>query len=186
MKLKDYFRRNRIKKTSGHLWFYHDKTTNFDFFYHFTPTNDVSIMSYDIVNRTYREFVLDDEIVRSMFEVLKGKEITPHTIKSGEPAMLDIAKDYINAGFTLIKKSNRSKFANINVLVKLTNFEKENAKSKQALILRRIVFNDTLVIGMDTLAIPLDGIKAFISKIEKEFVDENKLYQRSIKENAIN
>jgi hypothetical protein len=177
MSFKDWSRRRRISKTSKHVFFYNDKDTKFDFFYHFTPTNDVSIMSFDITNTTYREFILDDEVVHAMFEVVKGKKITPHVPKSGEPAMLSIAKDYINSGFSLIKKTSRSKFANVNVLVKLGDFSKD----KKSFILRRIVFNETLVIGMDTLAIPLDGVKAFVEKITKMFKQENKLVKRSVK-----
>jgi hypothetical protein len=174
---RDWVRRNRIKKTSKHVFFYHDKETKFDFFYHFTPTNDVSIMSYDIVNTTYREFVLDDEVVGAMFQAVKGNEITAYIPKSGEPAMINIAKDYVKSGFTLIKKTIRSKFANVNVLVKLSEFSKD----KKSFILRRIVFNETLVIGMDTLALPLDGVKAFVEKITKMFNKENKLVKRSVK-----
>lgn len=180
--LKNLIRRNRIKKTSKHVFFYHDKDTKFDFFYHFTPTNDVSIMSYDIVNMTYREFVLDDEVVRAMFQAVKGDELTGHIPKSGEPAMLGIARDYVNAGFTLIKKTNRSKFANVNVLARVSEFGKDKGK---AFVLRRIVFNETLVIGMDTLAIPLNGVKSFADKITKLFAQENKLLKRS-KKNASN
>lgn len=183
--LKDYFRRRRIKKTSKHQWFYYDRNTKFDFFYHFTPTNDVSIMSYDIVNGTYREFIMDDEVLRSMVQAAKGDEIIGHTPKSGEPAMLGIARDYVNAGFKLIKKTSRSKFANVNVLVKVGEFSKEKGKKENAFILRRIVFNDTLVIGMDTLALPMNGVQAFVDKLSKLFVNENKLYQRS-KQNASN
>jgi hypothetical protein len=139
-------------------------------------------MSYDVVNMTYREFVLDDEIVRSMFEATKDEPLTSYRSSSGEPAMLNITKDYVNAGFTLIKKTNRSKFANVNVLAKVGSFSKEK---KKAFILRRIVFNETLVIGMDTLAIPIDGVNAFIKKISKAFKEEYKLYQRSNK-NASN
>ena len=177
MSFKDWIRHRRILKTSKHVFFYNDKDTKFDFFYHFTPTNDVSIMSYDIVNTTYREFVLDDEVVGAMFQAVKGDEISAYIPKSGEPAMISIAKDYIKSGFTLIKKTSRSMFANVNVLVKLSDFSKD----KKSFILRRIVFNETLVIGMDTLALPLDGVKAFVEKITKMFSQENKLINRSVK-----
>jgi len=90
----------------------------------------------------------------------------------------NIGRDYINAGFTVLKKTANSKFANVVVLVKVSDFGKEKGKS---FILRRIVFNDTLVIGMDVLALPLNAVKSFVKKMEKYFKQEREIVERGTK-----
>lgn len=170
---KNYATRKRIFKTSGHKFFYSDNTFNFDFFYKFTRDNDLTIMSFDRVNRTYREFVLDEVIIKAMFEAVDGKEITRNEIYINDKMTTpQIGKDYIEAGFTMLKKTGNSKFANVVVLVKLSDFGKDRGKS---LVLRRIVYNDTIVIGVDTLALPLNAVKSFVKKMENYFKTEREL-----------
>jgi hypothetical protein len=175
---KNYFNRRRILKTSGHKWFYTDKNTNFDFFYKFTKENDLTIMSFDNHNKTYREFILDEVIIKAMFEAVEGTTITHNQIYVNEKMTTpDIAKDYINAGFTLLKKTGNSKFANVAVLVKLSEFGKDKGKS---LVLRRIVYNDTIIIGVDTLALPLNAVKSFVNKMENYFRTEREIADKGI------
>ena len=177
--LKNYFTHKRIAKTSGHIWFFTDAEYDFDFFYKFTKDNDISIMSFDRNNRTYREFILDEVIVRAMFEVIDGKDISrDYRFIQDKMPTPDIGRDYIDAGFILLKKTGNSKFANVVVLAKLGDFGKDKGKS---FILRRIVYNDTLIIGMDTLALPLTAVKAFVKKMEKHFKQEREIIERGIK-----
>ena len=168
------FRRGRIKKVSGHIFFYEDKNYDFEFYYKFTKDNDLTIMAYDVNNGTYREFILDDVIVRSMFEAVDGKEITrDHRFINDKMDTPSVAKDYIEAGFTMIKKTGDSRFANVAVLVKLGDFGKD--KPNKSFILRRVVYNQTLVIGLDTLALPLNAVKSFVKKMEKMFKAEREI-----------
>ena len=172
----NYFTRKRILKTSGHKWFYTDKSYNFDFFYKFTTDNDITIMSFDSHNKTYREFILDEVIIKAMFDAIDEKTITGNQIYINDKMTTpDIAKDYINSGFTLLKKTGNSKFANVVVLVKVGDFGKEKGKS---FILRRIVYNETLIIGVDTMALPLNSVKSFVKKMEKYFKQERDIVQR--------
>jgi hypothetical protein len=171
--------RSRIKKTSGHTFFYNDKDYDFDFFYKFTKDNDISIMSFDTKNKTYREFILDEVIIRAMFEVIDGKDISrDYRFIQDKMPTPDVARDYIDAGFILLKKTGNSKFANVVVLAKLGNFGKEQNKS---FILRRVVYNDTLTIGVDTMALPLDAVKSFVKKMEIHFKQEREIVERGIK-----
>jgi hypothetical protein len=172
---KNYFRRKRIEKTSGHKFFYNDKNYNFDFFYKFTTDQDLTIMSFDTVNKTYREFILDDVIIRAMFETVDGSSITrDKRLINDQMETPTIAKDYIEAGFTMIKKTGNSKFANVVVLAKVGEFGAENKRQK-ALILRRVVYNPTLVIGVDTLALPIGACKSFVKIMEKVFKVERQI-----------
>ena len=177
--ISDMIRRRRIKKASDHVFFHKDKDYNFEFYYKFTKDNDLTIMAFDLVNKTYREFILDDVIIGSMFEAIDDKEISRNKVFINDSMTTpDIAKDYINAGFTMIKKTGNSKFANVVVLVKVGDFGKEKGKS---FILRRIVYNDTLIIGVDTLALPLNAVKSFIKKMEKYFKQERTFVKRGNK-----
>lgn len=177
--ISDMIRRRRIKKASDHVFFHKDKDYNFEFYYKFTKDNDLTIMAFDLVNKTYREFILDDVIIGSMFEAIDDKEISRNKVFINDSMTTpDIAKDYINAGFTMIKKMGNSKFANVVVLVKVGDFGKEKGKS---FILRRIVYNDTLIIGVDTLALPLNAVKSFIKKMEKYFKQERTFVKRGNK-----
>ena len=174
--IKNMIRRNRIKKTSNHIFFYDDRSYNFEFYYKFTNDNDISIMSFDKTNKTYREFILDEVIIKSMFDAVDAKTIGGNEIYINDKVNTpDIAKDYINAGFTLLKKTGSSKFANVVVLVKVGDFGKEKGKS---FILRRIVYNETLIIGVDTMAMPLNAVKSFVKKMEKYFKQERDIVQR--------
>lgn len=180
-KLKDYFNRKRIKKTSGHTWFYHDNSYGFDFYYKFTNENDISILSFDTKGKTYREFILDEVIIRAMFEAVDEADISSdYRFIQDKMTTPDIAKDYINAGFTMLKKTGNSKFANVVVLAKVGNFGADKVRSK-SFILRRVVYNDTLIIGMDTLALPLNAIKAFVKKMENYFKTERAIVQKGTK-----
>lgn len=177
--IKDTIRRNRLKKVSGHEFFYADKGYDFEFYYKFTRDNDISIMAFDKINKTFREFILDEVIIRAMFEAIDGKDITrDYRFIDDKMATPNIGRDYINAGFTVLKKTANSKFANVVVLVKVSDFGKEKGKS---FILRRIVFNDTLVIGMDVLALPLNAVKSFVKKMEKYFKQEREIVERGTK-----
>lgn len=173
---KDLIRRRRIQKTSKHLFFYDDKGYNFEFYYKFTNDNDLTIMAFDKVNKTYREFILDDVLIRAMFEAVDGKDLTRDERyiqdKMTTPA---IGKDYISAGFTMLKKTGSSKFANVLVFAKISDFGKDKSK---AMILRRVVYNDTLTIGVDTLALPLGAVKSFVRKMEKHFKTEREIAER--------
>lgn len=177
--ISDMIRRRHIKKASDHVFFHKDKDYNFEFYYKFTKDNDLTIMAFDLVNKTYREFILDDVIIGSMFEAIDDKEISRNKVFINDSMTTpDIAKDYINAGFTMIKKTGNSKFANVVVLVKVGDFGKDKGKS---FILRRIVYNDTLIIGVDTLALPLNAVKSFIKKMEKYFKQERTFVKRGNK-----
>lgn len=173
------FRRGRIKKVSGHTFFYEDKNYDFEFYYKFTKDNDITIMSFDKLNKTYREFILDEVIIRAMFEATDGKDITrDYRFIQDKMITPDIAKDYIDAGFTMLKKTGNSKFANVVVLAKVGDFGKDKGK---AFILRRVVYNDTLIIGLDTLALPMTAVKSFIKTMEKYFKQEREIVERGIK-----
>lgn len=180
-KLKLDNTRKRIKKTSGHLWFFHEKSHNFDYFYKFTGDYDLSIMSFDIVNKTYREFILDEVIIRAMFEAVDGAEISrDYRYIKDKMVTPNVAKEYIDAGFTMIKKTGNSKFANVVILAKVGEFGNSKDRSK-ALILRRVVYNSTLTIGVDTIALPLDAVKEFIKRMEKHFKTERAIVERGTK-----
>ena len=179
MTLNDKIRHKRIGKVSGHTFFFRDKGYDFEFYYKFTKDNDISIMSFDTNNKTYREFILDEVIIRAMFEVVDGKEISrDYRFIVDKMETPKIAKTYVDEGFTMLKKTGNSKFANVVVLAKLGDFGKDNGKS---FILRRVVYNDILVIGMDTLALPLNAVKAFIKKMEIYFKQERELVEKGIK-----
>jgi len=172
-------RRRRINKTSNHVFFHKDKDYNFEFYYKFTKDNDLSIMSFDTVNKTYREFILDEVVIRAMFEVVDGADISrDYRFIQDKMVTPKVGKEYIDAGFTMIKKTGNSKFANVVVLVKLGDFGKEKGKS---FILRRIVYNDTLTIGMDTLALPLNAVKSFVKKMEVYFKTEREIVEKGTK-----
>jgi hypothetical protein len=174
--IKDLIRRGRIKKTSNHIFFFEDKGYNFEFYYKFTTDNDITIMAFDKTNKTYREFILDEVIIRAMFEVSDGKEITrDERYVQDKMTTPEIGKDYLNAGFTMLKKTGNSKFANVVVFAKLSDFGKDKSK---ALVLRRIVYNDTITIGLDTLALPITSVKAFVKKMEKYFKTEREIVER--------
>lgn len=173
MVMNNILRRGRIKRVSGHKLFYKDKSYGFEFYYKFTNDNDLTIMAFDAQNKTYREFILDDVIVSAMFKVADNAKLkTDDKFSVDTMKVPTIVADYVNAGFTVLKKTGTSKFANVVVLAKIGDFGKDKSK---ALILRRVVYNDTLVIGLDTLALPLNAVKAFVKTMEVFFKTERGL-----------
>lgn len=163
------------------MFFYQDKEYDFDFFYKFTKDNDISIMSFDRNNGTYREFILDEVIIRAMFEAIDGKDISrDYRFIQDKMPTPKVAKDYLDAGFIMLKKTGNSKFANVVVLAKVGEFGTDKNRSK-SFILRRVVYNDMLIIGIDTLAIPLNAVKSFVKKMEKHFKQEREIVERGIK-----
>jgi hypothetical protein len=119
-----------------------------------------------------------------MFEVIDGKDISrDYRFIQDKMPTPKIGKDYIDAGFILLKKTGNSKFANVVVLAKLGDFGKDKGKS---FILRRIVYNDMLIIGLDTLALPLNAVKSFVKKMEIYFKQEREIVERGIKNEKTN
>jgi hypothetical protein len=182
--IKDLVRRKRFKKLSDHVFFHKDNNYDFEFYYKFTRDNDISIMSFDTINKTYREFILDEVIIRAMFEVIDGKDISrDYRFIEDKMPTPKIGKDYIDAGFILLKKTGNSKFANVVVLAKVSDFGKDKGKS---FVLRRIVYNDMIIIGLDTMALPLNAVKSFVKKMEKHFKQEREIVERGIKNEKTN
>jgi hypothetical protein len=179
MGISNLIRRSRIRRVSQHRLFHTDKSYGFEFYYKFTKDNDLTIMAFDIVNKTYREFILDDALVSAMFQVSDGNPLKANATyvkdKITPPTMVD---DYVKAGFTILKTKGASKFANVVVLAKLGDFGKDRSK---ALILRRVVYNETLIIGLDTLALPLNAVKAFVKTMEIYFKKEKEFTTNSLK-----
>ena len=174
-----------IKKTSGHRLFYKDKSSglSFNFYYKFTKDNDLSILSFDRFNRTYREFIIDDAIVKAMFDVDAGIDlVATSSLVDKKSELPSVAEDYVKAGFTVLKKTGRSKFANVVVLGKLADFGTGKTKSK-SLVLRRVVYNDVITIGMDTIALPLNAVKAFVKSMGRYFKDESRFTESSLLKN---
>jgi hypothetical protein len=173
MGINSILRRGRIKRVSGHKLFHKDKSYGFEFYYKFTNDNDLTIMAFDAQNKTYREFILDDVIVSAMFKVVDGSKLkTDDKFAVDKMSVPTIVADYVTAGFTVLKKTGTSKFANVVVLAKMGDFGKDKSK---ALVLRRVVYNDTLVIGLDTLALPLNAVNAFVKTMEVYFKTERGL-----------
>jgi len=157
-------------KLIGHKKFYDDKETGFSFYSRMTPFYDISIVVYNKKDQVIRQFMVDFGALKAMHDFVDGRAIKPVDrllmLKDNVPTL--VHRYVEKEGMTIIRSVN-SKFVNSAVVAKISNYGKE--KDMNAIFLKRIAWQtDTKsVLGIDTLAIPLEGVKRFVKVVKKMF-----------------
>lgn len=175
--------RGRIKRLSGHR-FIHQDVRGLEYYMKLTDMFDISLLMYSPVDKSYREFIIDYAMFRAIGQFLDKRVIKPHAglvdLNLKHPSIVD---DYVNKGFTIIRKVGDARLANNVMVVKAFEF----GEGVLSLVARRIVYTDTLIIGMDTAALQEDVCKAIYKGAEKLFGKENFSYIiKEEKDNASN
>lgn len=173
------FRRLKQKRISGHRFIYHDKQTNYDFFFKVNKLYDISILAFGIDYGTYREFVIDYPIMKAIYFSAKHPEVELNKVAddvfiNSEVGTTQIIADYISEGFTLLAMNGDNRLANVATLAQVMSL----GTGCKTLVARRVVYKkDGLVLGIDTLALPLEASMAIVNQYNKTFVDATKFFE---------
>ena len=162
------FKNYRMKKLTGHKPFYHDDKMNFTFYMKMTEFYDLSVIAYDNRTQNVRQFMVDYASLKAMYDFADGKAIRPVTKLIEKQPFPSVLRNYLEKDQMLLIRSVQSKIASNAVVVQTHKFgvEKEDAIS-----FKRVswAMPNRSVIGIDTLALPLNGVKEFLRRVQKLF-----------------
>lgn len=172
------FHRWRVKRLSGHHFVGKD-LNGMEYYISLTGTLDISLLAFHPKNKTYREFMLDYAFIRSMIKAIDVKPLTPHKglvdLSLTHPSMVD---DYVKGGFTIVRKVGDRRLFNAVSLAKVIEFD----EGKHSLAMRRVVYTPDLVIGIDTLVLPLMVARPVLDYLNKVFKDDVRKLEAKVEE----
>ena len=165
------------KKIIGHKLFYTDKETGFSFYARLTEFYDISILSYNKKDQVVRQFMADFGSVAAMHQFVKDRPLTAIDrlvqLKTNLPAVVN---KYIEKENMRLIRSVKSKFVNSAVVASLKKYGKDGTP---AIFLKRIAWTpkNKSILGIDTLALPLEAVKSFTKYMKKLFKGVNLEYE---------
>jgi hypothetical protein len=161
---KDY----RMKKLTGHKKFYHDDTMDFTFYMKMTEFFDLSVIAFDNRTQNIRQFMVDYASLKAMYDFVDGKPIRPVNKLIDKQPFPSVVRNYMEKDQMLLIRSANSKIASNAVVVQKHTF---GVGKEDSISFKRVAWTmpNRSVIGIDTLALPLKGVKAFLEKVQKLF-----------------
>ena len=167
------FRKHRIKKLYNAKHFYTDKEKRFEFYYRKNWMDQFDVTVFDIKNKTNRWFMITPPIFYAMIALARKDEknilVFKNNIKRGAKSKL--VNEFIhNHHYTLIAH-NVGKYAGESIVGKLGEFGKEENR-EGVLLLKRVATvpaKDNIVLGMDTIELPIPGVKILVEDIANRY-----------------
>lgn len=167
-----------MKKLTGHKKFYFDKDTKFTFYAKLSEFFDISIIAFSHDSNSIRQFMVDYGSLKAMYDFLDGKPLKALDRMIMTKNYPIVVRRFIeDDGMTLLR-SVESKFVNSAVVGRYTTFGNDGDK---AIFFKRIAWaaESKSIIGIDTLALPLKGVKPFLKYVHKLFKGVNLEYELS-------
>lgn len=180
------FRKSRIKRLYKVLPFYTDKSNRFEFYYRRNWLDQFDIMVYDVEQNTNRWFMVTAPVFLALLGIDEDKEL--HTYKKNieKGAKPRVVNDFLhNKYFTLISHKV-AKFNAESVVGRIGEFGPPESR-EEVLLLKRVASvpeQEYLVLGMDTIEIPFEGIKKFIKIVKKRYFKDVDFKIEEEEENA--
>ena len=153
--------------------FYTDKEKRFEFYYRKNWMDQFDVTVYDIKNKTNRWFMVTPPIFYAMIALARVNEkkilVFANNIRKGAKSKL--VNEFIhNHHYTLIAH-NVGKYAGESIVGKLGAFGKEENR-EGVLLLKRVATvpaKDNIVLGMDTIELPIPAIKILVEEIASRY-----------------
>jgi len=158
-----------MKKLTGHKHFYTDPDTGFAFYGKLGEFFDISIIIYNHTSKTIRQFMVDYASLFAISNLVDGEPITPLSHMLQLKTVPSLVKNYVEKQHMHLIRTVNSKIVKTAVVAKI-NVYGEGLDTHQAISFKRIAWAGTKnVIGIDTLALPIEGAVKFMKFIKKLF-----------------
>lgn len=156
------------RKLLGHKKFYHDKDTGFAFYGRMSKLGDISVLAFSPDDQNVRQYMIDFASLVAMQNFIDAEPtrvIGKFIMTTNVPT---VVRRFVEDDQMTIIRTVDSKFVKSAVVVKTTAFDNGNSS---AIYFKRIAWNAQTksIIGIDTLALPLKGVEAFMAYIKKLF-----------------
>lgn len=158
-----------MKKLTGHKKFYHDEDTGFSFYGKLGAFYDISIIIYNHTSKSIRQYMVDYATLFAINNLVEGEPIRPLTHMLKLKTVPAIVNRYVDKEHMHLIRTVNSKIVKSAVVAKINIFG-EGTETHQAIQFKRIAWaGRNNIIGIDTMALPLEGAKAFMKFIKKLF-----------------
>lgn len=166
------FRKGRLKRLYGVTYYYTDSNKRFEFYYRKNWMGQFDLMVYDIENRSNRWFTMTPAVFYALLGIDKDGNIKAYKKNIAKKPKPRVINELLhNKYYTLI--SHQVAKLNAHTVVGRTGeFGPPEAREKVLLLkaVASIPEQDFMVLGMDTIEIPFEGVTKLIELIkEKHF-----------------
>lgn len=166
------FRKGRLKRLYGVTYYYTDSNKRFEFYYRKNWMGQFDLMVYDIENRSNRWFTMTPAVFYALLGIDKDGNIKAYKKNIARKPKPRVVNELLhNKYYTLI--SHQVAKLNAHTVVGRTGeFGPPEAREKVLLLkaVASIPEQEFMVLGMDTIEIPFDGVTKLIELIkEKHF-----------------
>lgn len=160
-----------FKKLYGVVPFYTDSNKRFAFYYRKNWMGQFDVMVHDIENRSNRWFMVTAPVFFTFMSIEDNE--TVRTFKRNIDAGMKpkVANEFVNKHQYTLLAHKVAKLNAETVVGKVGEFGPEDARQR-VLLLKRVASvpeKDFMVLGIDTLEIPFEGINNFIKDVKKKY-----------------
>ena len=164
-------RKRLFKKLYGAVPFYTDSEKRFEFYYRKNWLDQFDMMVYDVENKTNRWFMVTPPVFYTFLGIVKDEQLHTYKRNIDKGAKPRVVNEFLhNKYFTLIAHKI-AKFNAESVVGRLGEFGPEDARER-VLLLKRVASvpeKEFMVLGMDTIEIPFEGINNFVKDVSKKY-----------------
>lgn len=166
-----------FKKMYKVIHFYTDTNNRFEFYYRKNWLGQFDMMVYDIENNLNRWFMITPALFYSFMGIEKDEQL--HTLKRNVDGGMKpkVANEYINKHQFQVISHKVKRYNADTVVAKIGEFGPEDERQRVVLIKRiaSVPEKDFMVLGMDTIEIPFEGIKNFLDDAKKRYFKDVQL-----------
>lgn len=164
------FRKSRLKKLYGVSHFYTDSKKRFEFYYRKNWMGQFDLMVYDVENKTNRWFMMTPPVFYALLGIDKDGDIKAYKKNIARKPKPRVANELLhNKYFTLISHQV-AKFNAHTVVARVGEFGEDREKVLLLKAIASVPEQEYMVLGMDTIEIPFEGVTKLIELIkEKHF-----------------
>ena len=167
------FRNYRMKRLYKVKHFYTDKENRFDFYYRRNWMDQFDVTVFDRKEKTNRWFMVTPPVFYTMIGLARVNDkdimVFKNNIKKG--AKPKVVNEFIHIHHYTLIAHNVGQYTGESVLAKLGKFGKEDDR-QDVLLLKRVATvpaKENIVLGMDTIEIPIDGVKILVEDIAERY-----------------
>ena len=164
-------RKRLFKKLYSAKHFYTDDSKRFEFYYRKNWLDQFDISVYDITQKTNRWFMITAPVFVTMVGIDKDEVVKIYKKNIEKSPKPKAANDLLHNHQFKLLSHKIAKFNGETVVCKVGEFGIEDER-KKVLLLKRFAFvpeRDNLLLGVDTMELPFDGVKAFVKDVKKVF-----------------
>lgn len=165
------FRKRKLKKLYGVDYFYTDTQKRFEFYYRKNWLDQFDVMVFDIANKSNRWFMVTASIFYTFISLADNASLSVFDENIQKAPKPKVVNEYIhNHGYKLLSHKVTT-FNAESVVIKMGEFGVEGDRQGVVLLKRiaSIPQMDNMVLGMDTLELPLDGVLKLTDIIRSKY-----------------